>query len=177
MTDHKKVLLTERLLIRPTDIKDAAFIYDLMNSPKYLQFIGDKNMRTIRKAEEYIRLKMIPHMKQFGYGNFTVLHKDNQRKLGSCGLYQRDGVSGVDLGFAFLPDFEKNGYAFEACTQLMKAAWDLHGITALNAYTSEGNVASQKLLNRLGFERNGNMQFPEEQEILLAFKTNLTLLV
>ena len=177
MEENKHVLSTDRLLIRFTNLHDADFIFKLMNSPKYLQFIGDKQVHTVGKAAAYIRLKMEPHVKEYGYGNYTVIRKSDQKKMGSCGLYRRVGIAGVDLGFAFLPEFESQGFAFEACTRVMKAAFERYGIEELRAYTSQENIASQNLLSRLGFVRDGEMQFPEEQEILLAFKTNLTPLV
>lgn len=43
----------------------------------------------------------------------TVIRKLDNVKIGTCGLYDREGIDGVDIGFAFLPEYEKKGFAFE----------------------------------------------------------------
>jgi RimJ/RimL family protein N-acetyltransferase len=41
---------TERLLLRPFNTDDAPFILELVNSPGWLQFIGDRNIHSIEDA-------------------------------------------------------------------------------------------------------------------------------
>jgi ribosomal-protein-alanine N-acetyltransferase len=160
---------TERLQVRPTTIEDAMFLLELMNSPKYIKFIGDKNIHTSADAEKYIVNKMHLQLKSYGYANNTVVRKLDDQKIGTCGLYRRDGIEGVDLGFAFLPLYEKKGYAFEACHALIVKAFKEYEIEVIKAYTSPGNKSSQILLKRLGFVAEGTMTFPREEEELLVF--------
>ena len=55
-----KSFRTPRLLLRPTAVEDAAFIFELLNTPKWFEFIGDRKVRSIEAAGEYIREKMLP---------------------------------------------------------------------------------------------------------------------
>jgi len=105
-------LETKRLILVPTSKADGAFIFELMNSPKWIAYIGDRNIKTIADAEQYIAEKITPQHQDLGYGNYTVIIKSTNTKIGSCGLYNRAGLEGVDLGFAFLPEFEKQGFAY-----------------------------------------------------------------
>jgi RimJ/RimL family protein N-acetyltransferase len=92
---------TERLLLRETTLDDAAFIFELLNTPKWTQFIGDRNIRNIQDAEAYIQNDILPVIKKNGYGNFTVSIKSDNVQIGCCGLYDREGVDGINIGFAF----------------------------------------------------------------------------
>jgi ribosomal-protein-alanine N-acetyltransferase len=162
-------LETNRLIIRPTHIKDAAFIYTLMNSLKWIEFIGDRQINSVEKARDYIIERALPQFKQFGYSNFTVLLKTTETKIGTCGLYRREGVEGVDIGFAFLPAYEKKGYAYEAACKIKDFAFSSLGIDQLNAYTTESNVASQKLLEKLNMTAVGFKQLPNDKAKLIWY--------
>ena len=51
---------TNRLFLRPTLEQDAELIYQLMNSSKFIKYVGDRNINSIEDAEKYIRTKMLP---------------------------------------------------------------------------------------------------------------------
>ncbi|TVZ52629.1 GNAT family N-acetyltransferase [Dokdonia sp. Hel_I_53] len=145
-----KIFTTERLTIRPVTVADAPFIYSLVNSPKWLQFIGDRNVHSISEAENYIRLKITPQFEKLGYGNYMVVRDKDGVLLGNCGLYDRSGLEGVDIGFAFLEQHEKKGYAYEAARKLVEVAFNEFKLSKIGAITVEDNIASQKLLKKLG---------------------------
>lgn len=142
---------TERLLLKPTDEADANFIFRLFNTPKWLQFIGDRQLRSEADACQYIQQRMLPQFIRLGYGNYTIIEQNTQTKIGLCGLYDREGLSEIDLGFAFFPEFEGKGFGFEAASKLIEVAKDSFKMTDLCAITDENNLASQKLLAKLGF--------------------------
>ncbi len=160
---------TERLLIRPTTVEDAPFILRLMNTPKWLKFIGDRNIKTLENAQTYIVAKMIPQLQQLGYSNYTMVRKADTKKIGSCGLYDREGLDGIDLGFALLPEYEGQGYAFEASDRLARAAIQEFGLTRLTAITTKNNKGSQHLLKKLQFKLADTVILPNDTEELLLF--------
>ena len=141
---------TERLLLKPTSEEDAVFILALMNTPKWLQYIGDRKVRSLEDAKEYIKTKMLPQLKRLGFSNYTIIRKSDQVKVGTCGLYDREGLEGIDIGFALLPEYERQGYAFEAAYKLKDVALHKFNIQPINAITSKGNSSSQRLLEKLG---------------------------
>lgn len=109
-----KTFETERLNIRPVTIEDAPFILELMNSPKWIQFIGDRHVKSIEAAENYIKENALTQLKTYGYGNNVIIRKVDNTKIGTCGLYHREDRKDPDIGFAFLPSYKGQGYAFEA---------------------------------------------------------------
>ena len=164
---------TERLLLRPMDLEDAPFLLELINTPKWLQFIGDRKVRNLNDAEEYIKVKVLPQLKRLGYGNYTLIRKSDQVKLGSCGIYDREGMEGVDIGFSMLPAYERQGYAYEAATCLIEAARTRFGIEYLQGITIRENIASQNLLKKLGLEFKEIIRLPDDPEDLMLFAMDL----
>ena len=163
-----KSFTTERLIIRPTIEYDAAFVFELLNTPKWIKFIGDRNVKSSEQAQHYIRSRMLTQLDRLGYGNYTIIRKTDGEKVGICGLYDREGLDGIDLGFALLPNFEKQGFAYEASARLKKAALEDFGISKLVAITDQENLASQSLLHKLGFEKAGLVQLsPNKTELIL----------
>ncbi len=165
-----KFFETERLIIKPTFESDAEFIFELLNTPKWITYIGDRGIKTIQSAQDYINKKMIPQLERLGYSNYTLIRKEDQQKIGTCGLYDRDGLEGIDIGFAFLPDYEKKGYAFEAANRIKQAAFDEFGIDTISAITTKDNISSQKLLEKLGLKLMGTTKLPNDHEELLLYK-------
>ncbi|MEO7444576.1 MAG: GNAT family N-acetyltransferase [Ferruginibacter sp.] len=144
------VLETERLFIKPIALADAPFILELLNAPSWIKFIGDRNVHTVSEAEEYIRVRMLPQLEKLGYGNNLVIRKEDNVPMGACGLYERPGLPIVDVGFAFLPAFEKKGYGFEAASAVLQSARDNFGLRKVCAITLDENLASKNLLKKLG---------------------------
>ena len=169
MTEYK-VFETERLLLKPTSLADAEFIFELMNTPKWIEYIGDRNVKTIESAKAYIANKMMPQLQRLGYSNYTILRKSDDAKIGTCGLFDREGLEGIDIGFAFLPEYEKKGYAIEATNKLKDMAFNEFEIPELSAITAKNNGASQALLEKLGLKRSGTTKLPNDDEVVLVFK-------
>lgn len=167
---HYKTFETERLSIRPTTEEDAELLFQLLNTPKWLQYIGDRNVKSIASAKTYIKTRIYPQFERLGYSNYTLIHKKDNQKIGSCGLYDREGLEGIDIGFALLPQYEQKGFAFEASSRLMDAAFNEFGIRSLSAITKKDNTASQKLLEKLGLQFAGTVSLPNDDHELLLYK-------
>ena len=161
---------TERLLLKAASTEDAPFILTLFNAPNWIKYIGDRNMNTVVEAEKYIAAKMIPQQERLGFSNYVVIRKADGVKMGTCGVYDRDGLEGLDIGFAFLPEYEGQGYAYESANKMKEAARDLFGQAELKAITTHDNASSQKLLKKLGFKSEGKTKIKDDEEELLLFR-------
>jgi len=170
MAKKQEIFETERLILRPTAPEDAAFFFELVNSPKWLKFIGDRNIKSVEEAKEYIKIKMQPQQKRLGFSNYTVIRKSDQTKMGTCGLFDREGLEGIDIGFAFLSEYEKNGYAYEAANKIKTIGIELFGLKQINAITTKDNFSSQKLLEKLGLRFKSMVTIPNDKEELLMYE-------
>ena len=160
---------TERLIIRTTQLTDEQFIYDLLNTPNWIRYIGDRKIKTLQDASAYIENRMLSALREFGFSNNTIIRKSDQRKIGVCGLYKKEGLEYHDIGFALFPEFGGQGYALEACDRLIDYSRQKFNIKQIQAITLEENTASQKLLKRLGFTHQGAVFLEEEGEELLLY--------
>lgn len=145
------VMETERLILRQFSIEDARFILTLLNEPSFLRFIGDKKVRDIDGAQQYILNGPIASYKQNGFGLYLVERRDSGTPIGMCGLLKREELPDVDIGFAFLPAFWNQGFAFEAAAAVMKYEQQTSKLKRIVAITNPDNDPSIKLLQRLGF--------------------------
>ena len=145
------VFETNRLLICKLTSNDAPFILELLNDPSWIRYIGDKNVRTLADAREYIRNGPQKSYAQLGFGLYAVKLKPDGRPIGMCGLLQRDTLEDADIGFAFLPRFTGKGYASESAEAILDHAHTVLDMKRILAITSPDNFSSMALLNRLGF--------------------------
>jgi RimJ/RimL family protein N-acetyltransferase len=150
------ILETERLNLRRFSAdSDAPFALTLLNEPSFLQYIGDKKVRNLDDARQYLLNGPIASYEKNGFGLYAVELKESQTSIGMCGLIKREELPEPDIGFAFLPEFWKKGYAFEAAAAVMKDARETLNLDRILAIVNPENYASMKLLERLGlrFER------------------------
>ena len=89
-------LQTERLIIRRLTDDDAPFILTLLNEPSFLQYIGDKKVRNLDDARQYIRTGPAASYERHGFGLCLVQLKDTLTPIGMCGLLKRDELPDPD---------------------------------------------------------------------------------
>ena len=166
------ILETERLVLRVQTTDDAAFILELMNTPSWLEFIGDRGVRTIEDAKAYILNGAVRMYEQHGFCLFLVERKDDHTPLGICGLVKRDTLEDVDVGFAFHSKYWGKGYAYEAASAVMAHAKDTLGLKRIVAITSQNNHASSNLLEKVGLQFEGLIQLSNDSEKLKLFALN-----
>ena len=161
---------TERLILKPASLDDADFFLELYNMPKFIQFIGDRNMRTKEDAENYIQNRFLPQLERLGFGNYVVILKENQKKIGAVGIFEREGLEVLDIGFSFFEKFEGKGYAYESATKIKEIAKEEFNISKLSAITSKDNFSSQKLIQKLGLKFQKYVTLPDETEELIYYE-------
>lgn len=151
-------------------LQDAALVYAVMNSPLFVQYVGDRGIVDEAQARTYIADNILPLRERLGYSSFVILHTATQEAMGICGLYDRAGIDGIDLGYSLLPQYHGKGYAMEAAQRLVRAAFENFGLTRLSAITDPANLSSQRVLQKLGFEQVGTTTLPYDHKALLLFE-------
>ena len=164
---------TNRLLISKFTLKDAPFFLELVNSPNWIKYIGDRKTKTVKEAEERIKTGHLKSYKTHGFGFYKLLLKaENNKPIGTCGLIKRDTLEYVDIGFAMLTNYEGIGLAHEASIEIIKLAKNVFKLDKLIAITTPDNVSSIRLLKKLGLTYEKKViPFEDEEELLLFAKT------
>ncbi len=172
-----RFIRTPRLYLRRFDgIRgdEPGFMLGLLNEPSFLRHIGDRGVRTLEAAHDYIAMGPILSYQRHGFGMNMVELAATGEVVGVCGLVQRDSLPEPDLGYALLPSYLGQGYAGEAAAAVLTDARDVLHIDRILAITDPDNVASIALLLRLGFTFESMLQLtPGEKHLrLYASKPN-----
>lgn len=155
-----QILETERLTLRQLSAGDAEFIRELLNEPAFLRNIGDRGVRTIGDARQYIQDGPVASYARFGFGMYRVGLKGEDVPIGLCGLVKRDVLEDVDVGFAFLSRYWFKGYAFESASAVMTYAREVLLIERIVAVVAPHNEASMNVLRKLGLKLTGTVRLP-----------------
>lgn len=159
------VLETRRLRLRRLTTDDAPFILELLNEPSFLEFIGDKGVRTLDDARDYIRTGPLASYEQHGFGLWLVLLKDGEAPIGMGGLLRREGLQDVEVGYVIRPPYWRKGYALEAASAVLDHGRDVFGLRRIVAITSPDNIGSKALLERLGLKYEGPLRLSGDKDI------------
>lgn len=162
------IVETDRLILRELDSDiDAESIFELLNTRKFIQYIGDRGVRSVEQARDFIDTRYRASYRDHGFGLYAVERKTNAAFIGICGFVKRDYLEHADIGFAFLPQFERQGYGFESATGMLRYGRESLAFERVFAITSQDNDVSGKLLTKLGFSLNGILTTPDGEKLNL----------
>jgi RimJ/RimL family protein N-acetyltransferase len=165
----QKNLETKRLILRGFTLNDATFIISLLNTPGWLQFIGDRNVKTQEQARAYLLNGPLKSYHENGFGLCMVELKSDGTPIGMCGLLKRDYLESPDIGFALMPEYSRMGYAFEAANAIVSYAKEILKLNGLMAITMQSNKSSIGLLEKVGFSFTRMIALPSGGEELMLF--------
>lgn len=151
------VIVTARLDLRELQLGDAAFILCLLNEDGFLRFIGDKGVRTLADAREYILKGPVDSYRRHGFGLYLVSLRDGT-PIGICGLVKRETLPDVDVGFAFLTQHWSQGYASESAAAVLAHGYETLGLGRIVAITAPENVGSMAVLTKIGLRLERSIQ-------------------
>jgi RimJ/RimL family protein N-acetyltransferase len=167
-----KVLETDRLILSHLTTEDAEFVLELLNDPSFIRYIGDKQVRTPDDARAYVLNGPVKSYEMFGFGLNLVELKSGRKPIGICGLLKRETLPDPDIGFAFLPAYWNQGYAFEAADAVMKHARETLGVDRVLAITTPDNESSAKLLNKIGLRFDRVVKLSEDAAEVKLFTSD-----
>jgi RimJ/RimL family protein N-acetyltransferase len=149
-TPSAVVLETPRLILRRLTVDDAPFMLTLLNEPSFFANIGDKGVRTLDQARQFLLDSHIASYERNGYGHYRVDVKETGEPIGTCGLINREALKAIDIGFAYLPAYWSRGYATEAALAVMDYGRRQLGLQKIVAIVSPHNSGSIRVLEKLG---------------------------
>ena len=168
-TPLRSLLQTERLTLRHFTPEDAGFIVKLVNTTGWIRYIGDISIHNETQAERYITDGPAKSFETHGFSSYRISLSSNNTPVGMCSLIKRDWLNSPDLGYALLPEFERNGYAFEAAGYCLQEMYNNQHTAQMNAIVSPDNARSIRLMEKLNFNLSGPVTRPGSTEELLLF--------
>jgi len=138
---------TNKLLLKPVELSNLQDMYNIRTNPqvaKYIQRDVNKNLEDIRQFIELV-------IKNNFY--FTINTIDPSEFIGTLTLWNIDrSTNYAEIGYELLPQFQGKGLMSEAVKAILDYAFNEAGFEYIEAYTHRENIASKKLLERVGFK-------------------------
>lgn len=158
---------TDRLLLDLITLDDHDFVRELVNTKGWIEFIGDRNVHSKDEAVAYIN--KILSMQNLTY--WVVRIKETNTPVGIVSFLKRAYLEHFDIGFAFLPEYFGKGYAYEAANAILSKASQHPDHSTILATTFPQNIASIKLLTKLGLRFDQEIEFENEKLHVYSIKT------
>ncbi|MFM2136595.1 MAG: hypothetical protein RL021_1995 [Bacteroidota bacterium] len=163
------ILSTDRLVLREFSLQDAPFVIRLLNTEGWLKHIGDRQVKTVEQAADYLERVIFPGYRSAGMGFWLMELQDGCLPVGLCGVIKRDYLEFPDVGYALLPEFERKGLAAEAVSAVLRHVRENSGINVICAIVTPANSPSIRLLERIGFAYKQKVIEPAELTELLLY--------
>jgi RimJ/RimL family protein N-acetyltransferase len=139
---------SERLGYREFIPDDAGVLYRLNADPEVIRYTGDPSFSSEEEARTFVL--GYDRYRKHGYGRWGVINKQDHEFLGWAGLKLVDGE--VDLGYRFFREVWCQGYATEAARACIQYGFTRLGMTRIIARALPENVASWKVLEKVGMK-------------------------
>ena len=163
MGSGENIVKTQRTRIDEIALSDAEFVLELTQSEGWRRFIGDNGFSSVAEAETYLREGFLKSYQVHGFGYYLVSDLVGH-KMGIAGFLKKKYLKFPDFGFAFLPQYQGQGFALEAAQAAFDYGVRRFMLDAVDAVTVAENTASIQLLEKLGFVEIGDVQMPERED-------------
>ena len=163
------IIETDRLIIRAFRFEDAAALFEMDSNPAVHKYLWQKPITKIEEVHVYIENVRNQYTTN-KIGRFSTLLKETNELIGWTGIkYVNDHVENgntnfYDYGYRLNEKFWNKGYATEASKAWLDYGFNQMNIAEMNAYTHAENVASNHVLQKVGFQFIEN--YPDEQDVL-----------
>jgi len=152
-------LQTERLTLREFELEDAEVVYQLATDERINRFTCDDIVPS--SVEETRRLIVDIYHRDYRRhrcGRLAMVERSSGRVIGFCGLKYLQDLGETDLGYRLLPEFWNRGLATEAARAVLKDGQQRLNIDAPVAFVLKPNLASRRVLEKLGWELTQQQQ-------------------
>ncbi len=147
-----EILRTDRLIVRESTIEDVDEFYRIYKDPemtRYMEGLFDDPEDEKRYQRDYIK-KVYGLM---GFGIWTLVRKSDGKIIGRAGFSVRNGFDEVELGFLIGKDYQRQGYALEACGAILDYGKNVLRFDKVQTLVKAENTVSIHLCEKLGFVR------------------------
>jgi RimJ/RimL family protein N-acetyltransferase len=158
MSLSSPTLHTVRLQLRPFNDADASALFALHSNAHVLRYWDSPPWSETERAERFIAA--CRQMTEDGTGvRLAVDRVANRAFIGWCSLTRWNAdYRSASMGYCFNDAAWGHGYATEAARALLQWAFDTLEINRVQAETDTRNAASARVLEKLGFVREGMLR-------------------
>ena len=149
------VIKTERLLLRPLRLADSQTLFKIFSHPEVMKHWSRPAWQSLDDARDFIS-RSADAMSRGESVTFGIELTDSHELAGKCMLFNIvSGSERAEMGFGIGRDYWGKGIGFEAGHALLTHAFENLRLRRIGAEIDPENKSSAKLLERLGFVREG----------------------
>jgi len=152
---------TDRLIMRPFELSDAEALFEMESLPEVYKYLGMEPMKDVNGVKKYIEWIQSQY-RDNGIGRSVVVLKENNKVIGWSGLKLEKEIRDFhyyDIGYRFHPDYWGKGIATESAQASLKFGFEKMGYSEICAAADAKNIASNKILEKIGLKRGEQFQF------------------
>ena len=158
--DHRRGPTTERLVLRKFEASDAQALYELCSDPEVMRYTGEPLMTSVDEAR--VGIETHPDWVDPGYGRWGVVLRElgeDSPPSGFCGLKYLPEIDEVDIGYRLRTQYWGRGLATEAARASIEYGFSVLELPRIIGLVLPGNPASIRVLEKLGLERDGDVEY------------------
>lgn len=164
-----KTLETPRLLLRPFQMSDAVEVLEFASNRLTQEFTGNSTISSLEEANNLIKNVWLEDYKNYGYGRYAVIHKEDNKIIGFNGVKFLPELNRTDLGYRFLPEYWGKGIATESSEAIVAFAFNTLKLEEIIGFVVPQNPASSRVLEKLKFTYMATKPYPKELEDVLWY--------
>ncbi len=164
------ILETSRLILRTWTLADAAKLFEICSDAEVMKYLGTGNpYETVEQADDFLHWA-VKYQKENGFCRWAVLKKETEEIVGSCGFARPHGTEEIELGYLLAKRYWGKGFATEATEACLRYGFEQLKFNEAIAITDLENVASQKVLEKIGFAKRGIEKIDGEDNLIYTAK-------
>ena len=153
--EHLPTLSTSRLVLRAITEADASALFEIFSDGDVMRYWSRPPM-TSRDQARALATEIQVHWLARTLFQWGIAERAGGALVGTCTLYRWDRAHArAEIGYALRKDRWGRGLASEAVAAVLDFAFGRMGLHRVGADTDPRNVASARLLERLGFKLEG----------------------
>lgn len=154
MPENQPILETERLILRQWTQADLGALFEIMRDALVMRYLAEGKPFTREQVEDFL-IWAENYQRENGFCRWKVIEKSSGETIGSCGFARPHGTDEIELGYLLAQKHWGKGFATEAAQACKLYGFKNLGFREIIAMTDLENVASQKVLEKIGFARRG----------------------
>ena len=156
--DPFPILTTDRLVLRQITMDDAEAMFILRSDPEVMAYIPRPIAQTVEDAKALIQTMQTTLDKKEGLV-WGISYKNDPKLLGSIGYWRlKHEDRRAEVGYQLNKDFWQQGIMFEALMPILEFAFQNMNCHSIEAIIDPENVASERLLQKCGFVKEGHFR-------------------
>jgi [ribosomal protein S5]-alanine N-acetyltransferase len=164
----KVFLETARLLLREFVEDDAEWFFRLNSDPQVLRFVPDKQLLSVEQARQILLDHPIADYRKHGFGRCACILKSTGEPIGFAGLKYLEELGEIDVAYRLIPPMWGMGLATEAARDSVSYGFANLRLKQIIGLVMPENVASVRVLEKIGLRRTGAVRFWEHDFLKYA---------